>query len=100
MIKVEVMDDGVVKSEINGKLSAIISESLASIRAVYVSLVEQSEDAGKLYKKMFKKHIDVAFDEDAVTEILEATKNPQSEDPLKDFHEAAKELLKTLTEDD
>lgn len=100
MIKIEVMDDGVITCEVNGKLSAIISESLASIRAVYVSLAKQSEDAGKIYKKMFKKHIDDAFDKDAVTEILEATKNPQSEDPLKDFHEAAKELLKTLTEDD
>ena len=92
MIKIEVMDDG--------KLSAIISESLAGIRAVYVSLAEKSEDAGKIYKKMFKKRIDDAFDKNAIAMIREAIKNPQSEDPLKGFHEAAKELLKTLTEDD
>ena len=54
MIKIEVMDDGVITCEVNGKLSAIISESLAGIRAVYVSLAEKSEDAGKIYKKMFK----------------------------------------------
>lgn len=101
MIEVKVEDSGIINCATKGKLSVLIEDSISAVRAIYIAIMQQSKTGAKIFKKMFIKHLNMAFDKDMIGTIMDENAIVSSKDDLlKGFHEAAEELLKTLTEDD
>jgi len=96
MIKFET-NEGISKIEIKGHISELCADVVTFLSAMYNSLKEDDEDAAGCFEHMLREHmIDMVFDDDRKSEIINLKKKEKAGKKEEQKKSADDDLIKSL----